>query len=129
MGKELKSVLVDRKRIVYLLNSVNVSLLPNHCTKDGTQHIVLVTVNDDDSVLILRIIVCRRGTKAAIMLIPLFGLQLLITIYRPDPSFSSNQLYEIATAAVANSQVQHSTPFINPFTAAPVKALHFAILI
>jgi len=40
------------------------------------------------------------------MLVPLFGLQLLVTIYRPDPSFTSNQLYEISTAAVANSQVQ-----------------------
>jgi len=39
------------------------------------------------------------------MLIPLFGLQLLVTIYRPDPSFTGSQLYEIVTTAVANSQV------------------------
>jgi len=53
------------------------------------------------------VIVFRRGIKAAIMLVPLFGLQLLVTIYRPDPSFtSSQQSYEIATAFVANSQVK-----------------------
>jgi len=40
------------------------------------------------------------------MLVPLFGLQLLVTVYRPDPSFTSSQIYyDIATATVANSQV------------------------
>jgi len=47
----------------------------------------------------------RRCIKAVLMLVPLFGLQLLVTIYRPDPSITSNQLYEITTTTLANSQV------------------------
>ena len=50
------------------------------------------------------------------MLVPLFGLQMLITIYRPDPSVAGSQLYEIATTAVANSQVLKQSSSVSPVT-------------
>jgi len=56
------------------------------------------------------------------MLIPLFGLQLLVTIYRPKPNLTNGHLYEIATAAVSNSQVQYSSP-CNNFSITLIKLL------
>ncbi|ELT90620.1 hypothetical protein CAPTEDRAFT_170147 [Capitella teleta] len=46
----------------------------------------------------------RRGVKAAFMLIPLFGLQMLLTIYRPKLGFSWQTEYEYFTFIVTNSQ-------------------------
>jgi len=39
------------------------------------------------------------------MLVPLFGLQLLLTIYRPDIDAHGARQYEYITIAVTNSQV------------------------
>jgi len=39
------------------------------------------------------------------MLVPLFGLQLLLTIYRPDVAIQRARQYEYITIAVTNSQV------------------------
>jgi len=47
----------------------------------------------------------RRGLKAGFMLVPLFGLQLLLTIYRPDIDAHGARQYEYITIAVTNSQV------------------------
>jgi len=40
------------------------------------------------------------------MLVPLFGLQLLLTIYRPDVAVQQARQYEYITIAVTNSQVR-----------------------
>ena len=50
---------------------------------------------------------CRKGLKAAFMLIPLFGLQLILTIYRPEPTATWIKEYEYATFIITNSQVQY----------------------
>jgi len=39
------------------------------------------------------------------MLVPLFGIQLLLTIYRPDGAVQEAREYEYITIAVTNSQV------------------------
>ena len=39
------------------------------------------------------------------MLIPLFGLQLILTIYRPEPTATWIKEYEYATFIITNSQV------------------------
>jgi len=39
------------------------------------------------------------------MLVPLFGVQLLLTIYRPDVGDAGETQYEYVTLAVSNSQV------------------------
>jgi len=49
----------------------------------------------------------RRGLKAGFMLVPLFGLQLLLTIYRPDVAVQGARQYEYITIAVTNTQVNH----------------------
>jgi len=41
------------------------------------------------------------------MLVPLFGLQLLLTIYRPDIADQGARQYEYLTIAVTNSQVNY----------------------
>jgi len=59
----------------------------------------------------------RRGLKAGFMLVPLFGLQLLLTIYRPDVAVHGARHYEYITIAVTNSQASiraefHSLPLL-----------------
>jgi len=39
------------------------------------------------------------------MLVPLFGIQLLLTIYRPDVGAKGERQFEYITFAVTNSQV------------------------
>jgi hypothetical protein len=39
------------------------------------------------------------------MLVPLFGIQLLLTIYRPDIGAKEERHYEYITFAITNSQV------------------------
>ncbi|KAI0237384.1 Calcitonin gene-related peptide type 1 receptor [Lamellibrachia satsuma] len=46
----------------------------------------------------------RRGLKAAFMLIPLFGLQLFLTIYRPPSGSTGQKEYEYVTFLVTCSQ-------------------------
>jgi len=43
--------------------------------------------------------------KAGFMLVPLFGLQLLLTIYRPDVGVEAERHMEYAAFAITNSQV------------------------
>ncbi len=43
------------------------------------------------------------------MLIPLFGLQLVLTIYRPEPNTAWIKEYEYVTFIITNSQVRCST--------------------
>jgi len=40
------------------------------------------------------------------MLVPLFGLQLLLTIYRPDVSMQAERQLEYVIFAIGNSQVR-----------------------
>ena len=47
----------------------------------------------------------RRAIKATFVLIPLFGLQLFVVIYRPSLTSTAGQVYEIVAAAVVNTQV------------------------
>jgi len=46
------------------------------------------------------------------MLVPLFGLQLLLTIYRPDVAVHGARHYEYLTIAVTNSQVKYARDVI-----------------
>ncbi|ELU14839.1 hypothetical protein CAPTEDRAFT_128185 [Capitella teleta] len=46
----------------------------------------------------------RRGLKATFLLVPLFGLQLLMVIYRPPYHARGSRLYEILAAFIINSQ-------------------------
>ena len=46
-----------------------------------------------------------RGLKAAFMLVPLFGLQMLLTIYRPNDRMPGAHFYECLTHIITNSQV------------------------
>ena len=48
----------------------------------------------------------RRGLKAALMLVPLFGLQLFLTIYRLPAGSVGAKEYEYLTIVVTNSQVR-----------------------
>jgi len=50
----------------------------------------------------------RRGLKAGFMLVPLFGLQLLLTIYRPDLGMKAERHLEYVAFAITNSQVRSS---------------------
>ena len=47
----------------------------------------------------------RRGFKAVFMLVPLFGLQLFLAIYRPPDGSPGDKEYEYVTFIVTNSQV------------------------
>lgn len=47
----------------------------------------------------------RRALKATAILVPLFGLQLLMIIYRPSPQSAFSAQYEILAAIITNSQV------------------------
>ena len=46
----------------------------------------------------------RRGLKAVFMLIPLFGLQLFLTIYRPPMGAPGERGYELFQLIVGSSQ-------------------------
>ncbi|ELU10120.1 hypothetical protein CAPTEDRAFT_219484 [Capitella teleta] len=46
----------------------------------------------------------RRALKATAILVPLFGLQLLMIIYRPSPQSAFSAQYEILAAIITNSQ-------------------------
>ncbi|ESP04240.1 hypothetical protein LOTGIDRAFT_170937 [Lottia gigantea] len=46
----------------------------------------------------------RRALKASIVLVPLFGLQLFLVIYRPVPESYYSFLFEIVAAVITNSQ-------------------------
>ncbi|KAH9510317.1 hypothetical protein Btru_042747 [Bulinus truncatus] len=46
----------------------------------------------------------RRALKATVILVPLFGLQLLLVIYRPGDYIEENATYEIFTKIINNSQ-------------------------
>jgi len=55
----------------------------------------------------VRVSLCdRRALKGGFMLVPLFGLQLLLTIYRPDVAVHGARHYEYVTIAITNSQVR-----------------------
>jgi len=48
----------------------------------------------------------RRGIRAAFMLIPLFGLQMILTVYRPRSSNqTAEELHEFVFLLTAGSQV------------------------
>lgn len=47
----------------------------------------------------------RRALKAVFMLVPLFGLQLFLTIYRPELTPQGNQIYENINFIINGSQV------------------------
>ena len=51
------------------------------------------------------ICVRRRALKATAVLVPLFGLQLFLVIYRPHASHNVTHVYEVIAAFVTNSQV------------------------
>ena len=53
----------------------------------------------------------RRGLKAAFMLVPLFGLQMLLTIYRPGDHMAGAHVYECITHIINNSQVTYKPTF------------------
>ena len=46
------------------------------------------------------------------MLVPLFGLQLLLTIYRPDVGVEAERHMEYAAFAITNSQVCSRSSYI-----------------
>lgn len=50
-------------------------------------------------------VVRRRGVRAAFMLIPLFGLQLFLTIYRPQQGQTSDRIHEVVFMLIVGSQV------------------------
>jgi len=59
-----------------------------------------------DKCMMRRLNMCyRRALKAGFMLVPLFGLQLLLTVYRPDVAIQRARQYEYITIAITNSQV------------------------
>ena len=58
----------------------------------------------------------RRGLKAGFMLVPLFGLQLLLTIYRPDVGVEAERHMEYAAFAITNSQVHPRSCSCGPST-------------
>jgi len=47
----------------------------------------------------------RRALKATFVLIPLFGVQLAVTIYRPPPESHITVTYERISDVISNSQV------------------------
>lgn len=48
----------------------------------------------------------RRALKATFVLIPLFGVQLAVTIYRPPPESPISLYYERVSDVITNSQVR-----------------------
>ena len=50
----------------------------------------------------------RRALKAAFILVPLFGIHLILIIYRPQQPSSAAFIYELFTYIASNGQVNNS---------------------
>ena len=74
----------------------------------GSTHPHCATCSSPSTLIVDYCVCVRRGLKAGFMLVPLFGLQLLLTIYRPDVAVHGARHYEYISIAVTNSQAKYT---------------------